>query len=66
MKKLLLTSIAALTMAGSSSFANDGSGLYIGLGYASTNIDLTIENLSRGQSKITRFIYRQCFTTGWL
>jgi len=52
MKKLLLTSIAALTLGSTAALGNDNSGLYIGLGYASTNIDLTIENISEENQQL--------------
>lgn len=46
MNKLLLASLATFAIGSTTTFADDSSGLYIGLGYASTNIDLTIEGLS--------------------
>ncbi len=44
MKNLLLTTLATLTI-GASAIHADDNGLYLGLGYASTNIDLTIAGL---------------------
>ncbi len=52
MKKLLLTTLATLTLGSTATFANDDSGLYLGLGYASTNIDLTIDQLSDKNQQI--------------
>lgn len=40
MKKILLTGLAILAIGNSSLYADENSGLYIGLGYASTDIDL--------------------------
>ena len=44
MKRILLSTLTTLAI-GSSTLLADGHGLYLGLGYASTNIDLTIEGL---------------------
>jgi len=45
MKNILLASLATLTLGTSALSAND-SGLYLGLGYAATNIDITIDGLN--------------------
>lgn len=52
MKKLLLTALVALTIGSNALVANDDSGLYLGLGYASTSIDLTIEGLDDKYQKV--------------
>jgi len=44
MKKILLSTLTILAI-GSSTLHADGNGLYLGLGYSSTNIDLTVEGL---------------------
>ena len=51
MRKILLSTLTLLAI-GSSSLHAEGHGLYIGLGYASTNIDLTIEGLDDKNQKI--------------
>ena len=51
MKKIILSSFSMLAIASSSLHA-DVHGLYLGLGYSSTNIDLTIEGLSDKNQKI--------------
>lgn len=52
MKKLLISTLATLTLSSTSLLAEDDSGLYLGLGYASTNIDVTIDGLSDENQKI--------------
>jgi len=52
MNKLLLAALTTLTIGGTTTFANDDSGLYLGLGYASTNIELTIDSLSEENQKL--------------
>ena len=51
MKKIFLSTCAVLAI-GSSTLHADGHGLYLGLGYASTNIDVTIDGLSDKNQKI--------------
>lgn len=51
MKRILLSSLAILAM-GNSVLHADEHGLYLGLGYASTNIDVTIDGLSDRNQKI--------------
>jgi hypothetical protein len=51
MNKLLLTTLATLTIGGAN-LAADDSGLYLGLGYAATNIDLTVDGLSSQNQNI--------------
>jgi len=45
LKKILLSSLTLLAL-GSTTIQADNSGLYLGLGYSSTNIDLTIDGLN--------------------
>jgi opacity protein-like surface antigen len=52
MKHLLLTSLAALTLTTTATLAEGDNGLYLGLGYASTNIDVTIDNISERDQKL--------------
>jgi opacity protein-like surface antigen len=52
MRKLLLTTLTTLAIASSPLIADDESGLYLGLGYASTNIDLTIDGLADEKQKL--------------
>jgi len=51
MRNILLSTLTLLAI-GSSSLHAEGNGLYIGLGYASTNIDLTIEGLDDKNQQI--------------
>lgn len=51
MKKILLASLASLTMGATATLADD-TGLYLGLGYSSTNINLTVDNLSDKNQKL--------------
>jgi len=51
LKKILLSTLTLLAI-GSTSIQADNSGLYLGLGYASTNIDLTIDGLSDENQKL--------------
>lgn len=46
MKKILLPMLATFTFGSGSLLMADNNGIYLGLGYASTNIDLTIDTLS--------------------
>ena len=52
MKKLLLMTLATLTIGSSTLIADNDSGLYISLGYASANIDVTIDGLDADKQKI--------------
>ena len=52
MRKLLLTTLTTLAITSTTLIAENDSGLYIGLGYASTNIDVTIDGLSDKNQKI--------------
>jgi len=45
MKKILLSTLALLTIGSNTLLTANDSGLYLGLGYAATNIDLTIDGL---------------------
>lgn len=51
MKRILLSTLTILAI-GSSTLQADGHGLYLGLGYASTNVDLTIEGLNDKEQKL--------------
>jgi len=51
MTKLLLSALTILAI-GASTLHADNSGLYLGLGYSSTNIDLTVDGLSNENQKI--------------
>jgi hypothetical protein len=51
MKRVLLSTLTILAI-GSSTLQADGHGLYLGLGYASTNVDLTIEGLNDKEQKL--------------
>ena len=51
MKNVLLATLATLTM-GTTAMSADDSGLYLGLGYASTNIDLTVDGLPDDTNQI--------------
>jgi len=51
MNKILLSTLTVLAM-GSSTLHADDHGLYLGLGYASTNVDLTIEGLDSDKQKL--------------
>lgn len=51
MRKILLSTLTILAIS-SNTLQADGHGLYLGLGYASTNIDLTIEGLDDKNQKI--------------
>lgn len=52
MRKLLLTTLTTLAITSTTLIAENDSGLYVGLGYASTNIDLTINGLDDDKQKI--------------
>lgn len=45
MKKILLSTIAMFTMGSTTLLSANDSGLYLGLGYASTNVNLTVDGL---------------------
>lgn len=45
MKKILLSALATLTLGNTTLIMAEDLGLYLGLGYASTNIDLTVDGL---------------------
>ena len=51
MKNILLASLATLTL-GTSALSADDSGLYLGLGYAATNINLTVDSLPSDQQDL--------------
>ena len=51
MKNILLASFATFTL-GTTMLNADNNGLYLGLGYASTNINLTVDNLSNDQQDL--------------
>jgi len=51
MKKILLSTLTVLAI-GSSTLHAEGNGLYLGLGYASTNVDLTIDGLASDKQKL--------------
>jgi len=52
MKKILLITLATITLGSTALLAQEDSGIYIGVGYASTNIDLTIDGLSSENQKL--------------
>ena len=52
MKKLLFTALATFTIGQNTLLADDQSGLYLGLGYASTNIDLTIDGIDETKQNL--------------
>jgi opacity protein-like surface antigen len=52
MRKLLFTTLTTLAMVSTTLIAEDDNGLYVGLGYASTNIDLTLDGLDNDKQKI--------------
>lgn len=52
MKKLLFITLLTLAMGSSTIMADDDSGLYLGLGYASTNIDLDIKVDDKDKQKL--------------
>ena len=52
MKKILLSPLTIMAMGSSTLYADDSSGLYLGLGYSSTNIDLTVDGLSDENQKL--------------
>ena len=52
MKKILLSTLTIMTMGSSALHADDNNGLYLGLGYSSTNIDLTVDGLSDKNQKL--------------
>ena len=51
MRKILLSTLTLMAIS-STTLQADGHGLYLGLGYASTNIDVTIDGLSDKNQKI--------------
>ena len=51
MKKILLSTLTILAI-GSTTLQADDEGIYLGLGYASTNIDVTIDSLSEENQKL--------------
>jgi opacity protein-like surface antigen len=51
LKKILLSSLTLLAL-GSTTIQADNNGLYLGLGYSSTNIDLTIDGLNDENQEI--------------
>ena len=51
MKKILLASFVTLTL-GSSTLSADYNGLYLGLGYAATNVKLTIDGLPQDKQNL--------------
>lgn len=51
LKKILLSSLTLLAL-GSTTIQADNSGLYLGLGYSSTNIDLTIDGLNNENQEL--------------
>ena len=51
LKKILLSSLTLLAL-GSTTTQADNSGLYLGLGYSSTNIDLTIDGLNNENQEL--------------
>jgi len=51
MKNILLASLTTLTL-GTSALSADDSGLYLGLGYAATNINLTVDSLPSDQQNL--------------
>ncbi len=51
MKKILLSTLTILAI-GSTTLHAEGNGLYLGLGYSSTNIDLTVDGLEDKYQKI--------------
>jgi hypothetical protein len=52
MKKLLPTLLTAFTLSSTAALADGDNGLYLGLGYASTNIDVTADFLNDDHQKI--------------
>ena len=46
MKKILLSTLTIMAIGSSTLHADNSSGVYLGLGYSSTNIDLTVDGLS--------------------
>jgi len=52
MKKILLSTLTIMAMGSSTLYADGNSGLYLGLGYSSTNIDLSIDGLSDKHQKL--------------
>ena len=52
MRKLLLATLSTFAITSTTLIAENDSGLYIGLGYASTNVDVTIDGLSDQNQKI--------------
>lgn len=51
MKNILLSSLAVLTIGQTTLYA-EGNGLYLGLGYSTTNIDLTLEGIDDKTQKL--------------
>ena len=52
MKKILLSTLTMLTMGSTTLLTANDSGLYLGLGYASTSVNLQVDELSDGLNEI--------------